>query len=140
MQTAQSRSGPSAQSPLVVGRYAIFDAIASGGMATVHLGRLIGPVGFSRTVAIKRLHPQYAHDPEFTTMFLDEARLAARVQHPNVIPTIDVLQSDAELLLVMEYVRGECARPSSWARRSRRASPPRFSRGRFRGSTQPTRR
>lgn len=107
MQTAQSRSGPSAQSPLVVGRYAIFDAIASGGMATVHLGRLIGPVGFSRTVAIKRLHPQYAHDPEFTTMFLDEARLAARVQHPNVIPTIDVLQSDAELLLVMEYVRGE---------------------------------
>jgi serine/threonine-protein kinase len=91
----------------VVGRYAIFDAIASGGMATVHLGRLIGPVGFSRTVAIKRLHPQYAHDPEFTTMFLDEARLAARVQHPNVIPTIDVLQSDSELLLVMEYVRGE---------------------------------
>ena len=107
MQGANKPSGPSAQSPLVVGRYAIFDAIASGGMATVHLGRLMGPVGFSRTVAIKRLHPQFANDSDFTSMFLDEARLAARIQHPNVIPTIDVLQSDHELLLVMEYVRGE---------------------------------
>ena len=92
---------------MVVGRYAIFDAIASGGMATVHLGRLIGPVGFPRTVAIKRLHPQFAKDPEFTSMFLDEARLAARIQHPNVVPTLDVVQRENELLLVMEYVHGE---------------------------------
>jgi eukaryotic-like serine/threonine-protein kinase len=99
--------GPSAEAPLIIGRYAIFDAIASGGMATVHLGRLIGPEGFSRTVAIKRLHPHFANDPDFTAMFLDEARMAARVQHPNVIPTIDVLRSAKELLLVMEYVRGD---------------------------------
>jgi serine/threonine protein kinase len=96
-----------AQSPKLVGRYALFDEIACGGMAAVHVGRLVGPVGFSRTVAIKRLHPQFAKDPEFVTMFLDEARLAARVRHPNVVPTLDVVASAGELFLVMEYVQGE---------------------------------
>ena len=96
-----------ASAPRIIGRYAIYDDIASGGMATVHLGRLIGPVGFSRTVAIKRLHPQFAKDPEFVSMFLDEARLAARIQHPNVVPTLDVVATGGELFLVMEYVRGE---------------------------------
>lgn len=91
----------------VVGRYALYGAIAAGGMATVHLGRLLGPVGFSRTVAIKRLHAQYASDPEFVSMFLDEARLAARIRHPNVVPTLDVVATGGELFLVMEYVPGE---------------------------------
>jgi len=76
-------------------------------MATVHFGRLLGPVGFSRTVAIKRLHAQYAQDPEFVSMFLDEARLAARIRHPNVVPTLDVVATDGELFLVMDYVAGE---------------------------------
>lgn len=91
----------------VVGRYALYREIAAGGMATVHFGRLLGPVGFARTVAIKRLHPQYARDPEFVSMFLDEARLAARIRHPNVVPTIDVVAANGELFLVMEYVQGE---------------------------------
>ena len=91
----------------VLGRYALYREIAAGGMATVHFGRLLGPVGFSRTVAIKRLHPQYAKDPEFVSMFLDEARLAARIRHPNVVPTIDVVATEGELFLVMEYVQGE---------------------------------
>src|SRR5258707_8130941 len=91
----------------VVGRYALYAELASGGMATVHFGRLLGPVGFSRTVAIKRLHPQYARDPEFVSMFLDEARLAARIRHPNVVPTLDVVATQGELFLVMEYVQGE---------------------------------
>ena len=69
----------------IIGRYALFDEIAAGGMATVHIGRLLGPVGFSRTVAIKRLHPQFAKDPEFVSMFVDEARVAARIRHPNVV-------------------------------------------------------
>ena len=73
-------------------------------MATVHYGRLHGQLGFAQTVAIKRLHPEYARDPEFLTMFLDEARLAARVQHPNVIRTLDVVADEGELFLVMEYV------------------------------------
>jgi tetratricopeptide (TPR) repeat protein len=90
-----------------LGRYALYDAIASGGMAKVHLGQLLGPVGFSRTVAIKRLHPHLAAEQEFVNMFLDEARLAARIRHPNVVPTLDVIAEDGELLLVMEYVQGE---------------------------------
>jgi serine/threonine-protein kinase len=76
-------------------------------MATVHYGRLLGPVGFARTVAIKRLHAQLANDPEFVSMFLDEARLAARVRHPNVVQTLDVVALDGELFLVMDYVQGE---------------------------------
>ena len=91
----------------VIGRYALFGEIASGGMATVHFGRLLGAVGFSRTVAIKRLHPHLSKDPDFSAMFLDEARLAARIQHPNVVSTLDIVALDGELFLVMEYVDGE---------------------------------
>jgi serine/threonine-protein kinase len=99
---------PESESPVrVLGRYVLYREIASGGMATVHVGRLIGPAGFSRTVAIKRLHPQYARDPEFVTMFLDEARLAARIRHPNVVSTLDVVALEGELFLVMEFVQGE---------------------------------
>src|SRR5687767_796394 len=78
-------------SPRTVGRYVLYGELAAGGMATVHFGRLSGPVGFSRTVAIKRLHPHFAKDPEFVTMFLDEARLCGRIRHPNVVPTLDVV-------------------------------------------------
>jgi len=93
--------------PRVIGRYLLCDAIASGGMATVHLSRLMGPEGFSRTVAIKQLHPQFARDPEFVAMFLDEARLASRVRHPNVVSPLDVISMPPELFIVMDYVHGE---------------------------------
>jgi serine/threonine-protein kinase len=96
-----------ASTPIFAGRYAIFDRIAAGGMAAVHVGRLVGQGGFARTVAVKRLHPQFALDPEFVAMFLDEARLAARIRHPNVVPTVDIVNGDGELFLVMEYVDGE---------------------------------
>ncbi|HEY3817764.1 MAG TPA: serine/threonine-protein kinase [Polyangiaceae bacterium] len=96
-----------APTPLLVGRYAIFDRIAAGGMAAVHIARLAGEGGFARTVAVKRLHPQFALDPEFVAMFLDEARLAARIRHPNVVATVDIVTADGELFLVMEYVEGE---------------------------------
>ena len=90
----------------MVGRYAMFDAIASGGMASVHFGKLVGPHGFSRTVAIKRLHENFASDPAFVAMMIDEARLVSRIEHPNVVPTLDVVAADGELLIVMEYVNG----------------------------------
>jgi serine/threonine-protein kinase len=90
-----------------IGRYALYAEIASGGMAAIHIGRLMGPVGFARTVAIKRLHPPLAKDPEFVAMFLDEARLAARIRHPNVVSTLDVVATEGELFVVMEYVQGE---------------------------------
>lgn len=90
-----------------VGRYAIQGEIATGGMATVHYGRLVGSGGFTRVVAIKRLHPQYAKDPQFVAMFLDEARLASRIRHPNVVPILDVVAEAGELFLVMEFIPGE---------------------------------
>lgn len=91
----------------VLGRYAIYDRLAAGGMATVHIGRQLGAAGFARTVAIKRMLPHLSHELEFVTMFLDEARLAARVRHPNVVPILDVVAEDDEVFLVMEYVPGE---------------------------------
>lgn len=108
--------------PRIVGRYALFDAFASGGMASVHLGRLLGPVGFSRTVAIKRLHESFANDPDFVAMFLDEARIVARIRHPNVVPTLDVVAHQSELLLVMEYISGESL--SLLLKRARAAKKP----------------
>src|SRR5258708_11643933 len=105
------RVGSTSSAPVrVLGRYALYGEIASGGMATVHFGRLLGVVGFAKTVAIKRLHPQLARDPEFVSMFLDEARLAARIRHPNVVSTLDVVALERELFLVMEYVQGESLR------------------------------
>ena len=93
--------------PAVIGRYALYDQIAAGGMATVHFGRLHGPVGFSRLVAVKRLHPEFSRDREFVSMFIDEARHAARVRHPNVVQTLNVVDTEGELFVVMEYVQGE---------------------------------
>jgi len=92
--------------PVVVGRYILHAPIARGGMATIHLARLLGAEGFSRMVAVKRLHPQFAEDPDFLAMFLDEARIASKVHHPNVVPVLDVVHTGAEVLLVQEYVHG----------------------------------
>jgi eukaryotic-like serine/threonine-protein kinase len=91
----------------VSGRYTIYGEIAAGGMATIQYGRLVGPGGFSRAVVIKRLHPQFAKDESFVSMFLDEARLSARISHSNVVQTLDVLSTPGELSVVMEYVHGE---------------------------------
>lgn len=76
-------------------------------MATVHIGRLRGRGGFTRTVAIKQLRANYANDPEFRPMFVDEARLSARVTNLNVVSTLDVVEEEGgELFLVLDYVRG----------------------------------
>ena len=96
-------------------------------MATVHLGRLLGPVGFGRTVAVKRLHAHYLKDEEFITMFMDEARIVARIRHPNVVPMVDVVQGDKGLFLVMEYIHGESlSRLLRTARKENEPIPPRI--------------
>src|SRR5260370_1199981 len=97
----ERRMGPAVarNPPRIVGRYALHDEIASGGMASVHFGRLTSDAGFTRTVAIKRLHPQFAKDPEFIAHFLTEAHLVSRIRHPNVVPTLDVVSDRGELLL-----------------------------------------
>ena len=89
-----------------VRRYALHAEIGSGSVATVHLGRLLGPESFGRTVAVKRLRPQYVKDVECVSMLLDGARLAASVRHSNVVPTLDLVIGD-EILVVTEYVHGE---------------------------------
>ncbi|RLB47067.1 MAG: hypothetical protein DRI90_26730, partial [Deltaproteobacteria bacterium] len=86
------------------GRCHLFVEIARGGMATVHLGRWLGVGGFAKTVAVKALHQQYARDPEFVRMFLDEARVVARIRHPNVVATIDLVEEAGELFIIMDYV------------------------------------
>jgi serine/threonine-protein kinase len=78
-------------------------------MASVHLGRVRGAAGFSRTVAIKRLHPQFASDPLFRDTLLDEARLVARIRHPHVVPVLDVIDEEGMTLVVMEYIDGLAA-------------------------------
>jgi serine/threonine-protein kinase len=75
-------------------------------MATVYLGRAVADGGFERLVAIKVMHPHIAEEPEFEAMFLDEARLAASIRHPNVVATIDVSKGEGAMFLVMDYVDG----------------------------------
>ncbi len=96
-------------------RYVPFDELACGGMATVHLGVDVGASprvladgrSLARAVALKRLHPHYARDPDFVRMLQDEARLVSRIDHPNVVKLIEVVAEPDELLLVLEYVAGE---------------------------------
>jgi serine/threonine-protein kinase len=90
-----------------IDRYELVAEIASGGMATVFLARLSGVGGFQRFVAIKRLHPHLAGEKEFVEMFLDEARLAAGIHHPNVVPILEVGASQRGYYLVMEYIEGD---------------------------------
>lgn len=88
-------------------RYELIGEIASGGMATVFLARLAGVGGFQRFVAIKRLHPHLSNETDFVQMFLDEARLAASIHHPHVVPILEVGTSAAGYYVVMEYVEGD---------------------------------
>ncbi|MFO0661015.1 MAG: serine/threonine-protein kinase [Polyangiaceae bacterium] len=88
-------------------RYELVGELASGGMATVFLARLPGVAGFQRFVAIKRLHPHLSNEQEFVEMFLDEARLAARIHHPHVVPILEIGTSEAGYYVVMEYIEGD---------------------------------
>src|SRR5258708_1990055 len=101
--SAQQGSASSRQ----LGRYELIAEIASGGMGTVLLARLMGAGGFQRLFAIKLLHKQYAADAEFIQMLLDEARIAARIHHPNVVSIQEVAEaSDHGYYVVMDYVEG----------------------------------
>ena len=96
-----------ATTPESVDRYLVFDEIGVGGMASVHIGMLTGAVGFRRMVALKQLHSRFIHDPDFVAQFINEARLAARIHHANVVQTLDVVWTGKQLMLVLEYVDGD---------------------------------
>ena len=95
--------------PLRLGPYALMRRIATGGMAEVYVARRAGPHGFQKTVAVKRILPQFARDPDFVAMFIDEARVCARLGHPNIVQVFDFGEQDGELYMAMEYVDGTTA-------------------------------
>jgi serine/threonine protein kinase len=105
-----TRRAPSAPLPFegrTLGGFRIAHPIATGGMATVYLARKTGPGRYAQTVALKIIHPHLAQNRELTEMFLDEARLASCVNHPNVCRVLDFGEAEGTFFLAMEYVRGE---------------------------------
>jgi hypothetical protein len=89
------------------GRYTLFCRLATGGMASLYLARYTGPDGFEKLVAIKRIHKHLSSEQNFVRMFSDEARLAARINHPNVAQVLELGSYDGSYFIAMEYVDGE---------------------------------
>jgi serine/threonine protein kinase len=89
-----------------LGNYELLMVLAQGGMATVYAARQLGAAGFERLVVVKRVHAHLLQDPDFYHMFRDEASMASLVRHPNVVTVTDVVESQGELFIVMEYVDG----------------------------------
>src|SRR5690606_25225123 len=96
------RGGPLRQ----VGRCELFAEIAHGGKATVYRGGRLGAGGFAKTVAVKAINRQFARDPESVRMCLDEARVVAGVRQPTLMPTIDRVEDEGGLFIVMDFVQG----------------------------------
>ena len=100
-------TGSRGSMPETIGRYSVVATIASGGMATVFLARQHGLAGFGRDVAVKLMHAHLREDEHWTIEFLEEAKLAARIRHPNVVQVVDVGDDASGTFLVMDYVEGE---------------------------------
>src|SRR5215467_14140349 len=90
-----------------LGKFRIVLPLGQGGTADVYLAVADGPAGFQKLVVLKVLKQSLAGDPEFRAMFSSEARLAARLHHPNVVQTNEVLDLDGTPAMVMEYLDGQ---------------------------------
>ncbi len=95
--------------PLLFGRYLLLDRLAVGGMAELFLAKATGDGGFEKVCVIKRVLPHLAADDSFVKMFLDEARIAARLEHPGIVQIFDLGKQDDDYYLAMEYLPGEDA-------------------------------
>ncbi|MFY1831199.1 protein kinase domain-containing protein [Myxococcus fulvus] len=93
-----------------VGKYQLVRKLASGGMAEVFLAKAAGPMGFEKTLVLKRILPHLAEDPAFVEMFLGEARLAAQLEHPNIVQIFDFGEADGSYFLAMEFIDGPTLR------------------------------
>jgi serine/threonine protein kinase len=91
----------------LVGRYELVRRLGSGGMAEVHLARVSGLEGFEKLLVLKRILPHLSADPHFIKMFLAEARLAAMLDHPNVVQVFDLGYDDGDYFFTMEFVYGD---------------------------------
>lgn len=88
-------------------RYELVCPLAYGGMGTIWLGRYVGKLGFEKLVVLKMILPQYSKDPDARRMFVDEARIASRIDHPHVVRITDVGETNGTYYLVMDYVDGD---------------------------------
>ena len=88
------------------GKYLLLDKISTGGMADVYRAKLVGIRGFTRTIAIKRIHPHLLERRRFLRMFTDEAKIAARLIHPNIVQIYDLGEEEGLPFIAMEYVAG----------------------------------
>src|SRR5688572_12118097 len=93
--------------PIMGGKYRIFAELGSGGQADVFLATASGPLGFNKLVVLKLLRPGIAEQPELLQMFLDEARLGARLSHPNIVHTYEVGEDHGSYFIAMEYLDGQ---------------------------------
>ncbi len=93
--------------PEKLGRYQLLALLATGGMAEIYLARQTGIKGFERLVVVKRILPHLARKERFVEMFLDEARIAAQLSHPNIVQIFDLGHEDGEYYIAMEYLEGE---------------------------------
>ena len=105
-----------------VGRYTLLAKLATGGMAEIFLARQAGPKGFEKLVVVKKILDTYAEDPDFVAMFLDEARIAAQLNHPNIVQIFDLGEDQGAYYIAMEYLAGESV--SMLARTCRKLNQP----------------
>ena len=104
-----------------IGKYSVVKRLGAGGMAEVFLCRLTGLGGFEKLVVVKRVLPAHAHEPRFLKLFLDEARLSANLNHPNIVQIFEIEQDEHGMpFIAMEYVAGtsfHCILKAAWAKR-----------------------
>ncbi len=104
------------------GNYQLLKRLAMGGMAQLHLARQRGPEGFEKPLVVKRILPHLAENEEFVQMFLDEARIAARLNPPHIVQTFNLGAQDDRFFIAMEYIHGEDLR-KVWKRADRAGTP-----------------
>jgi serine/threonine-protein kinase len=100
-------SSPVPTQPTRFGQYWLFQRLGFGGMAEIWTAKRIGPGGFERKLVIKRILAHLADSPEFVRMFMNEARISAHLDHPNIVQVIDFGAVDGQYFLAMEHVRGK---------------------------------
>ncbi len=89
------------------GKYELLERIGIGGMAEVFKAKIYGAEGFERLIAIKRILPNLVEDEDFVKMFVDEAKIAVRLNHPNIVGIDDLGKAEGTLFIAMEYVQGK---------------------------------
>jgi serine/threonine-protein kinase len=97
---------PAGSAPTRYGKYELVERIGMGGMAEVWLAKIAGPSGFEKQMVIKRVLARHGEDASYTEMFLDEARLAAKLSHPNICQVFDLGEESGHYFIAMEHVAG----------------------------------